>query len=269
VRTFRLTIHFTLGLLIFLLAGHNAAFAQTVGTIQKVSGDAWLMQDGRVWRLAEGDEVDSENTIITEIKSIAQVELLDGTLLNVGPKTRLKLQQYAKGESSSFNFDVLWGAVRYQVKKIIDPNSAFNVKTTTAVIGIRGTEFEVSMPYPAQFNGLQFSPSADLNSIGMLTTTVDMKEGLVVLTDVKGKEHFLPAGTITTADAYANVVMVEKNAPPKPPVVIETPESEPVPKPMLDKPKVSTKAAITTGVNTSAIQSSTITPARASSFGGR
>jgi len=256
--------------IVFLLVGGESVFAQTIGSIAQVSGDVWLLQEGRVWRLNLGDKVDSNNTIITEQKSIAQVELDDGTLLNIGPKTRLKLQQYAKGESSSFNFDVLWGAVRYQVKKIIDPNSAFNVKTTTAAIGIRGTEFEVSMPYPSQFDGLQFSPSASLNSIGLLTTTVDMKEGLVVLTDVKGNEHLLPAGTITTADAYANVVMVVKGAPPEPPVVIDVPKPEPKPEPpVLDDAKVGSKAAVTTGINTSAMQSATITPPRASGFGGR
>jgi len=248
-------------LLAFSLLSGQAAFAESIGVIEQVSGDVWLMQAGKAWRLAKGDEVDSQHTIITEKGGVTQVLLHDGTLLSIGPRTRMKLEAYKAKEKESFSFDVLWGDVRYLVKKIIDPDAAFNVKTTTAAIGVRGTEFLVSMPHPNNINGLRFSPSANLSSIGLQTTTVDMKEGLAVLTDLKGIEHPLPAGTITTVDKDAEVIQVVKGAP-----VIEEPKPAPPPPPVvepsLSAQDVGSKAAVTTGANTSAIQGIT-------SFGGR
>jgi len=259
-------------LFMLVFMGSSASFAQQVGTIERVSGDVWLMEEGKAWRLQQGDEVHHNHTIITEERSITRVELMDGSLLNIGANTRLKLQQYAKDESdaSTMNFDVLWGNVRYFVKKMVDPNSAFNVKTTTAAIGVRGTEFEVRMPYPDNISGLRFSPSASLSSIALQTTTVDMEEGLVVLTDLKGNEYELPAGTITTVDADSNVVQVSKY----PPVVQPRPIEIPVPTVSMQKTaahaqKAGAKAAISTGANASVIQNVTITPPRFSGFGGR
>jgi hypothetical protein len=257
----------SLFLLGFMILGGHGACAESIGSVSQVSGDVWLMQDSKAWRLAKGDEVDSQHTIITEKGGATQVLLHDGTLLSIGPRTRIKLEAYKVKEKESFSFDVLWGAVRYVVKKIIDPDAAFNVKTTTAAIGVRGTEFLVSIPHPEHINGLRFSPSANLSSIGLQTTTVDMKEGLAVLTDLKGIEHPLPAGTITTVDKDANVIQVVKGAPvavaPKPVAAKPTPPPVIMPeKPSHSAQDVGSKAAVTTGANASAIHGVT-------SFGGR
>lgn len=247
-------------LFIFLFFNGQPGYAENIGVIAQVSGDVWLMEGGKAWRLAQGDTVASQHTIITEQDSLARVELHDGTVLSIGPRTRMKLEAYKKKEKESFSFDVLWGDVKYMVKKIIDSDAAFNVKTTTAAIGVRGTIFTVSMPHPDHINGLRFSPSASLSSIDLQTTTVDMEEGHAVLTDLKGVEHPLPAGTITTVDKYAHVVQVVKGAPvlPKP----APSPSPPAPVPRVDAQSAGAKAAVTTGANTSAIQGIT-------SFGGR
>ncbi len=257
-------------LFMVIFVGGQVSFAQKVGVVDSIHGDVWLLEEGKAWRLQQGDEVNHNHIIITEEKSVTSVELVDGSMLNVGANTRLELQKFAVAESEqalSMNFNVLWGNVRYFVKKMIDPNSAFNVKTTTAAIGVRGTEFEVRMPYPDNISGLRFSPSANLSNIDLQTTTVDMEEGLVVLTDLKGNQHELPAGTITTVDAESNVVQVFK-AP--------QPRSVEIPQPKVSMQKVAahaqkagSKAAITTGVNASALQNVTITPPRFSNFGGR
>ena len=255
-------------LLCALLIGSQAAHAVNVGTVIEVSGDVWLMDAGKAWRLAVDDKVGSEQSIITEANGLVQVELTDGSLLNIASRTRLKLDKYVVEESESFTFDVLWGKVRYQVNKMIDLNNTFNVKTTTAAIGVRGTNFEIRMPYPENFQGLEFSPSASLGSIGLETTTVDMDEGLTVLTDLKGREYELPAGTLTTVDKDANVVQIVKGAPKPRPIEIPQPTVF-IPEVKINVQAAGSKAAITTGVNASALQSSTITPPRFSGFGGR
>ncbi len=258
---FKNNIYNYLLLLMLSFLGGPLVYAESIGVVAQASGDVWLMDGGKAWRLTQGDTVDSQHTIITEKEGLAQVELHDGTLLSIGPRTRMKLAAYKIKEKESFSFDVLWGDVKYLVKKIIDPDATFNVKTTTAAVGVRGTEFTVSMPHPDNINGLRFSPSANLSSIGLQTTTVDMEEGLAVLTDLKGIEHEMPAGTITTVDKDAHVVQVVKGAPilpePTPP-----PPPPPAPVPSVDTQSAGSKAAVTTGANTSAIQGIT-------SFGGR
>ncbi len=255
-------------LLCALVISSQTVYAVNVGTVVDVSGDVWLMDAGKAWRLAVEDKVDSEKTVVTEEDGLIQIELTDGSLLNIASRTRIKLDKYVVEKHESFSFDVLWGKVRYEVNKIIDPNNAFNVQTTTAAIGVRGTSFEVRMPYPEHMQGMQFSPSASLNSIGLQTTTIDMDEGLTVLTDLKGQEHELPAGTITTVDKDANVIQIVKGAPKSKPIEIPKPTVF-IPEVKTDTQSVATKAAITTGVNASALQSATITPPRVSGFGGR
>ena len=255
-------------LLCVLVVGSQSVYAVNVGTVVDVSGDVWLMEAGKAWRLTVEDKVDSEQTIITEENGLVQIELTDGSLLNIASRTRIKLDKYVVEEHESFSFDVLWGIVRYKVNKIIDPNNAFNVKTTTAAVGVRGTNFEVRMPYPENMKGLQFSPSASLNSIDLQTSTIDMDEGLTVLTDLKGREHELPAGTVTTVDKDANVIQIVKGAPKPRPIEIPQPTVF-IPEIKTDTQAVAAKAAITTGVNASALQSATITPPRVSGFGGR
>jgi len=76
----------------------------------------------------------------------AQLLLDDGTKIVVGPSSRLVLQAYLRrggGTASKVGVKALRGTFRFITGK--SPKSAYNIATSTATIGIRGTGFDFTV----------------------------------------------------------------------------------------------------------------------------
>jgi hypothetical protein len=77
----------------------------------------------------------------------ARAKLLfdDGTVLNLGDDTRLKVTRFLfdpAGDRVGF-LELMRGAIRTWVTKLRTPKSRFEVQTPTAVAGVRGTDWAV------------------------------------------------------------------------------------------------------------------------------
>jgi hypothetical protein len=86
------------------------------------------------------------DTIISEADSSAKIVLSDRNVINVHPNTKLKIEKYSN-ESNDKNVDirVIEGTSRFDVNEKYDGKTTkFEVKTTVAVVGVRGTKFVVS-----------------------------------------------------------------------------------------------------------------------------
>jgi hypothetical protein len=71
-----------------------------------------------------------------------QIALLDGSMLNVGARSELRVTKHdpATGQTS---LEMTVGRLRADVVKITQPGGSFQVRTQTAVIGVVGTSFLV------------------------------------------------------------------------------------------------------------------------------
>ena len=72
----------------------------------------------------------------------ARIVLGDGSILSLGSKSRLRIIQH-DAQSQSTNLELSYGRVRAQVTKLGNPNSNFEIRTSTAVCGVLGTDFFV------------------------------------------------------------------------------------------------------------------------------
>ncbi|HEY8278579.1 MAG TPA: FecR family protein [Bdellovibrionota bacterium] len=123
--------------------------------------------------LAEKQKVDPGTTVITGARSFVRLLFPDNTQLNVGPDTTMKIEPTKAGEASLV--DLVGGQIRAKVTK--DPMAGKDgapvkdkmvIKTKTAAMGIRGTDFNVS------FNAL--------NNMTALITF----EGMVAMARIEG-----------------------------------------------------------------------------------
>jgi hypothetical protein len=85
------------------------------------------------------------NILRTKSNGRAEVKLDDGTLLKLESDTVISLGEFSFNENSSSTLlDVFSGSVLMKITKLGEGDS-FDVKTVSAVAGVRGTEFSVSV----------------------------------------------------------------------------------------------------------------------------
>lgn len=123
-----------------LVAGH--AMAGAIGTVVATYGSASATGPGGSRTLAAGGQV-FEHDKITVTAGNAQIQLLDGTKLVLGSNSALVLEKFLmKGGATAQNVsvDALRGTFRFITGN--SPKNAYNIQTSNATIGIRGTGFD-------------------------------------------------------------------------------------------------------------------------------
>jgi hypothetical protein len=162
-----------------------AAQATVAGKVVYHSGEAWALRDGEQVALQQGVEVHSGDVIVTTISGRAKFSMIDNSVVYVGRQSRITIDQYEMRGGSLFSgsFDMLWGKVRFLVTKLNTSRANFSVKTKTATIGVRGTQFAVMLDKPTKPKQL-------------VPTTVMLFEGAVVAKSVKGQVTNIKPGTI-------------------------------------------------------------------------
>lgn len=123
---------------------------QKIGSLLMVQGDAFIVHAGdekTAYRAGENLPLFKGDTLITLKKGRLQLELSDTSVLTVASETRLTLTRSvfdAERKTRSSFVDMFFGKVRYVVKKYTDFGTRdFKVKTKTAIVGVRGSDFIV------------------------------------------------------------------------------------------------------------------------------
>jgi hypothetical protein len=124
-----------------------AAFAQ--GAVQHISGIIYVQRSdgGGIRVLAEKSEIRVGDVVTSERDSYAQVRFTDGAVVTLRPNTQVKLDSYgfndAQPQSDNFALSLIKGGMR-AVTGLIGKRAsrdAWKMRTETATIGIRGTDF--------------------------------------------------------------------------------------------------------------------------------
>jgi len=136
-------IFITLSLIIFLFA-----FAGKDGTkvaiVKLKKGNAVVIKvDGSQVEASKGLWVEQGSVIKTESKSFVKLSFVDKSTMNVGPNSEMKIEKFSKDEPGVIN--VISGKIRSKVSKdylqMEKDKSKLFVKSKSAVMGIRGTDF--------------------------------------------------------------------------------------------------------------------------------
>jgi hypothetical protein len=123
----------------------QTAFADSIGRVIAVVGSASASGPGGDRKLGAKAEIFEDDKItVPGANSNAQIELVDGTKLVVGPKSSLVIDQFLLKDNKraeKIAFRALRGTYRFISGK--SPKSAYKITTAHATIGIRGTGFDV------------------------------------------------------------------------------------------------------------------------------
>lgn len=127
------------------------AFAGTEGkkvaVIKMKRGTAYVIRaDGSKIPAIKGEWVHQGSVIKTAERSFVRLSFIDKSTVNVGPKSEMKIEKFSDSDAGVLN--VISGKIRSKVTKDylkIDKNkSKMYVKSKSAVMGVRGTDFVYS-----------------------------------------------------------------------------------------------------------------------------
>ena len=186
------------GLIVFLLLGlvHvSGVQAAPVGTFTEVEGQVTLQKSGSSQTVPAAAQagVEMKDVIQTEAESRAQLRFLDDTTLTISPLSRITIESYMyeeKGKRQAV-LEVAQGLVQVLVSKIFagkEPD--FILKSQTAILGVRGTEFYVLVmenPSQPKTSGLvpDFVKNLSIRALEVpkadVTTDVFVKSGQVMM----------------------------------------------------------------------------------------
>jgi len=118
----------------------------SVGLVQLVEGQVVIMHaDMLRGYLAKKDlPLFQGDIIVTKKDGRIRLAMNDGSILSMAADTRMTINQsvYHKKKKRRFSFFKLLGKARFWVKKIVDlRQSDVKIKTQTAVVGVRGSDF--------------------------------------------------------------------------------------------------------------------------------
>jgi hypothetical protein len=119
------------------------------GTVQYLSGTLSVQRpDGSVKVLAERSNVAVGDVITTQRDSYAQLRFSDGGQVTLRPETQVKIESYAyedgRPDRDNFAMQLFKGGLRSLtglIGKRSNNRNAYRMVTSTATIGIRGTDY--------------------------------------------------------------------------------------------------------------------------------
>ena len=157
----------------------SATERNVVGTIELIEGDVRVFDTAKTPRkVAKGDKVYEGESIVTGKDGEVHLGMEDSGFIGVRPDTRMRFTKYqANGEATDTSvIGLLKGAVRSVTGWIGKNNaSAYQIRTPTATIGVRGTDHETLVIPQGQDN----TEAGTYDKVNIGGTTLQTKQGKV------------------------------------------------------------------------------------------
>jgi hypothetical protein len=118
------------------------AAGQHAGEISRVIPAANIERGSKSFTAAPKSAVDWQDLVNTQVNGRARVALDDGSVLNVGSQSALRVEKHDAGTQQT-QLDLTYGKLRSQAQKISQPDGKFEVHTPAGVAGVVGTDFYV------------------------------------------------------------------------------------------------------------------------------
>lgn len=131
---------------LFIGLGTPAAQPLPVGQAKLIVRDVWGTVEASRRRLIVDADVFWQELIETGTDSAAKMVFLDGATLSTGPDSRVRIDEFVYAGGSVPNrivIDIGRGIMRFVSG--VAPLSVYRVRTPSAMIGVRGTDFTVAI----------------------------------------------------------------------------------------------------------------------------
>ncbi len=116
---------------------------QSAGQISRLIPNVNLQHGTRVQLANPGTKVLWGDTIQTDSNGRARISLDDGSILNVGSNSNLRVVQHDAANQRT-QVQLAYGRLRASAIRLARPGASFEVRTPTAVAGVVGTEFDLT-----------------------------------------------------------------------------------------------------------------------------
>lgn len=122
-----------------------ASAATYIGKVSRLEGSADVLRGrGPAVDLAMENPVYGKDILRTRKRSLLEISMNDGSRITIGESTRLDIKEYLAGQKPRGMFDLMRGRVRAVVSNVFSKRKeSFQIRTTTAVVGVQGTDFIV------------------------------------------------------------------------------------------------------------------------------
>jgi len=140
-----LGLSFLLSLTIALPADVSAepqTSGQHAGEVARLIPAVSIARGTKTLNAAVKSAVDWQDVLNTKADGRARVALDDGSVLNVGSDSSIKVVKHDAGAQQT-DLELAYGKLRTQAQKIAKPDGKFEVHTAAGVAGVVGTDFYV------------------------------------------------------------------------------------------------------------------------------
>lgn len=128
----------------FAFAGSALAQPARVGEVARMVPDVFIEREQQKSAAQAKAAVRLQDTVSTERHARARLRMDDGSVLNVGAESALKIIAHDAAAERS-ELELAAGRIRARVVKRVGSGGRFEVRTPTAVAGVVGTHFVVSI----------------------------------------------------------------------------------------------------------------------------
>ena len=174
--------------IIFIFFSFNIANASNqdfIGVVGAAIGD---IKNQKNEKLSNGSKIFYGDTIIVNEQSNAQVLFLDQTVITIGEKSELTVDEFVYNPETNdgkFISSIKSGTVKVITGEISKKNpDNLEVNVTTGTIGARGTEFVVVAESNDENKIILLGPGPN-NTLGMLPGTLQVSDGLNTIEIIK------------------------------------------------------------------------------------
>ncbi len=116
---------------------------QRAGEVSRVIPAVNIARGTKTIKAEAKTVVDWQDSVNTQANARARVALDDGSVLNVGSDSSVKVAKHDAGAQQT-DLELGFGKMRSQAQKISKPGGKFEVHTSAGVAGVVGTDFYVS-----------------------------------------------------------------------------------------------------------------------------
>jgi ferric-dicitrate binding protein FerR (iron transport regulator) len=161
------------------------AAGQRAGEVSRVIPAVSIARNAKTITASAKTVVDWQDLVNTQSNARARIALDDGSVLNVGAESSLKVVKHDAGAQQT-ELELAYGKLRTQAQKIGKPDGKFEVRTPAGVAGVVGTDFYVGYDN------------------GSTTMNVVVFEGSVKVCNLQGVCVIVKAGQMTNVRSGDN-----------------------------------------------------------------
>jgi hypothetical protein len=155
------------------------AVGQRAGEVSRVIPAVSIARGPKTITASAKSVVDWQDLVNTHVNARARIALDDGSVLNVGSESSIKVVKHDTGAQQT-ELELTYGKLRTQAQKIAKPDGKFEVRTPAGVAGVVGTDFFIGYDNTAH------------------TMSVVVFEGLVKVCNLAGICVIVKAGQMTS-----------------------------------------------------------------------